>query len=90
MCVYPLAHPMGDMNDAVGDAAVVSPENGITRGRDRRPFAELPELLNSQTTVSWQKKHFTFYLAFYTSIPSTILSLHRRDRSFCFLYRIVF
>ena len=86
MCVYPLAHPMGDMNDAVGDAAVVSPENGITRGRDRRPFAELPELLNSQTTVSWQKKHFTFY----TSIPSTILSLHRRDRSFCFLYRIVF
>ena len=90
MCVYPLAHPMGDMNDAVGDAAVVSPENGITRGRDRRPLAELPELLNSQTTVSWQKKHFTFYLAFYTSIPSTILSLHRRDRSFCFLYRIVF
>ena len=50
---------MGDMNDAVGGAAVVSPENGITsaRGRDRRALAEL---LNFQMTVSWQKKHFNF------------------------------
>ena len=59
---------MGDMNDAVGDAAVVSPENGITRGRDRRALAEL---LNSQTTVSWHLAEETFYILYFYTFYDT-------------------